>query len=72
MKLIYTKAEALEIMRNHISDLLDVEVTDVTMSQYSEDFLAVTCNKIDKPKRASRWIKDESYRDPAPAAPELD
>ena len=72
MKLIYTKAEALEIMRNHISDLLDVEVTDVTMSQYSEDYLSVTCNKIDKPKRASRWIKDESYRDPAPAAPELE
>jgi hypothetical protein len=66
MKLIYTKAEALEIMRNHISDLLDVEVTDVTMSQYSEDYLSVTCTKIDKPKRASRWIKDESYRDPAP------
>ena len=66
MKLIYTKAEALEIMRNHIADLLDVEVTDVTMSQYSEDFLEVTCTKIDKPKRASRWIKDESYRDPAP------
>ena len=72
MKLIYTKAEALEIMRNHISDLLNVEVTDVTMSQYSEDYLSVTCTKIDKPKRASRWIKDESYRDPAPAAPELD
>jgi hypothetical protein len=53
-------------MRNHISDLLDVEVTDVTMSQYSEDYLSVTCTKIDKPKRASRWIKDESYRDPAP------
>lgn len=66
MKLIYTKAEALEIMRNHIADLLDVEVTDVTMSQYSEDYLVVSCTKIDKPKRASRWIKDESYRDPAP------
>jgi hypothetical protein len=66
MKLIYTKAEALEIMRNHIADLLDVEVTDITMSQYSEDFLAVTCTKIDKVKRARRWIKDESYRDPAP------
>lgn len=72
MKLIYTKAEAMEIMKNHIADLLDVEVTDVTMSQYSEDFLAVTCTKVDKPKRASRWIKDESYRDPAPAAPELE
>lgn len=72
MKLIYTKAEALEIMRNHIADLLDVEVTDITMSQYSEDFLAVTCTKINKVKRASRWIKDESYQDPAPAAPELD
>jgi hypothetical protein len=36
------------------------------MSQYSEDYLSVTCTKIDKPKRASRWIKDESYRDPAP------
>ena len=72
MKLIYTKAEALEIMKNHIADLLDVEVTELAMSQYSEDFLAVHCTKIDKPKRASRWIKDESYRDPAPAAPELD
>ena len=66
MKLIYTKQEAIEIMRNHIADLLDVEVTDVTMSQYSEDFLAVTCNKIEKPKNPRRWIKDESYRDPAP------
>jgi hypothetical protein len=66
MKLIYTKAEAMEIMKNHIADLLDVEVTEVTVSQYSEDYLTVTCVKIDKPKRASRWIKDESYRDPAP------
>ena len=72
MKLIYTKAEAMEIMKNHIADLLDVEIADVTMSQYSEDYLIVTCTKIDKPKRASRWIKDESYRDPAPAAPELE
>jgi hypothetical protein len=66
MKLIYTKAEAMEIMKNHIADLLDVEIADVTMSQYSEDYLIVSCTKIDKPKRASRWIKDESYRDPAP------
>ena len=72
MKLIYTKQEALEIMRNHIADLLDVEVTELSMRQYSEDYLVVSCTKIDKPKRASRWIKDESYRDPAPAAPELD
>jgi hypothetical protein len=57
-------------MRNHIADLLDVEVTELAMSQYSEDFLAVHCTKIDKPKRASRWIKDESYRDPLPTKEE--
>ena len=72
MKLIYTKQEVLEIMRNHIADLLDVKITDLNMSYYIEDFLEITCTKIDKPKRASRWIKDESYRDPAPAAPELE
>jgi hypothetical protein len=72
MKLIYTKQEALEIIKNHIADLLDVEVTDVTVSQYSEDFLAVTCTKVEKTKNPRRWIKDESYRDPAPAAPELE
>lgn len=63
MKLIYTKAEALEIMKNHIADLLDVEVTELAMSQYSEDFLAVTCTKVEKTKVRRRWIKDESYRD---------
>jgi hypothetical protein len=62
MKLIYTKAEAMEIMKNHITDLLDVEVTDVTVSHYDLDFLEITCTKIDKVKRARRWIKDESYR----------
>ena len=71
MKITYTKAEALEIMRNHIADLLDVQVTEITVSNYSEDYMNVTCTKIDKPKRASRWIKDESYRDPPPSSEEI-
>ena len=66
MKITYTKAEALEIMRNHISDLLDVEVTEITVSNYSEDYLNVTCTKVEKVTAPRRWIKDPSYQDPAP------
>ena len=66
MKITYTKAEALEIMRNHISDLLDVEVTEITLSAYSEDFMSVTCKKVEKVTAPRRWIKDPSYQDPAP------
>jgi len=70
MKITYTKAEALEIMRNHIADLLDVEVTEITVSNYSEDYLNVTCTKVEKTTAPRRWIKDPSYQDPAPAAPQ--
>ena len=66
MKITYTKAEALEIMRNHISDLLDVEVTEITVSNYSEDYLNVTCAKVEKVTAPRRWIKDPSYQDPTP------
>ena len=69
MKIIYTKAESLEIMRNHIADLLDVEVTEITVSNYSEDYLNVTCTKVEKVEKVTaprRWIKDPSYQDQAP------
>ena len=66
MKITYTKTEALEIMRNHISDLLDVDVTEITVSAYSDDFMSVTCTKVEKVTAPRRWIKDPSYQDPTP------
>jgi hypothetical protein len=58
VKITYTKAESLEIMRNHIADLLDVEVTEITVSNYSEDYLNVACTKVEKVTAPRRWIKD--------------
>jgi len=66
MRITYTKAEALEIMRNHIADLLDVEVIDITVSNYSEDYLNVLCTKVEKVTAPRRWIKDPSYQDDTP------
>jgi hypothetical protein len=71
MKISFTKDEVIKIMRNHVSDLIDVEVTDLEQSNYGEDFIVVCCTKVEKTKNPRRWIKDESYRDPTPA-PELD
>lgn len=59
MKLIYTKAEALALMQKHICDLLDVEVTEIELSAYSDDFLRVTCTQV------KTIVADESYQDPA-------
>ena len=66
MKITYTKAEALEIMRNHISDLLDVEISEIEVSNYSTDYLEVTCTQVEKVTNPRRWIKDPSYQDPTP------
>ena len=66
MKITYTKAEALEIMRNHISDLLDVEISEIEVSNYSIDYLEVTCTQVKKVTNPRRWIKDPSYQDPTP------
>lgn len=59
MKITYTKAEALALMQKHISDLLDVEVTEIELSAYSDDFLRVTCTQV------KTIVADESYQDPA-------
>ena len=58
MKITYTKAETLALMKNHIADLLDVDVTDITLSAYSEDFLSVSCTQASK-----KYAVDESYSD---------
>ena len=71
MKITYTKAEALEIMRNHISDLLDVEISEIEVSNYSTDYLEVTCTQVEKVTNPRRWIKDPSYQDPTPT-PEVE
>ena len=55
MKITYTKTETLALMKKHIADLLDVDVTDITLSAYSEDFLSVTCTQV------KTIVADESY-----------
>ena len=66
MKITYTKSEALDLMKRHIADWLEVDVTDITLSAYSDDFMSVTCKKVEKVTNPRRWIKDPSYQDPAP------
>ena len=60
MKITYTKAETLALMKKHIADLLDVEISEVAVSNYSTDFLEVTCTQASK-----QYAVDESYQDPA-------
>lgn len=66
MKITYTKQEALEIMRNHIADILNVQVSEITVSSYAEDYMTVICTKVEKVTAPRRWIKDPSYQDPTP------
>jgi hypothetical protein len=60
MKITYTKAETLALMKKHIADLLDVEISEIAVSNYSTDFLEVTCTQASK-----QYAVDESYQDPA-------
>ena len=60
MKITYTKAETLALMKRHIADLLDVEISEIAVSNYSTDFLEVTCTQASK-----KYAVDESYDDPA-------
>ena len=60
MKITYTKAETLALMKRHIADLLDVEISEIAVSNYSTDFLEVTCTQASK-----QYAVDESYEDPA-------
>ena len=46
-------------MQNHIASLLDVKVTEIEISAYSDDFLRVTCTQV------KTIVADESYQDPA-------
>jgi hypothetical protein len=59
MKITYTKDEAIALMQNHIVSLLDVKVTEIEISAYSDDFLRVTCTQV------KTIVADESYQDPA-------
>ena len=59
MKITYTKAETLALMKKHIADLLDVEISEIAVSNYSTDFLEVTCTQASK-----QYAVDESYQDP--------
>ena len=60
MKITYTKAETLALIKRHIADLLDVEISEIAVSNYSTDFLEVTCTQASK-----KYVVDESYDDPA-------
>lgn len=60
MKITYTKAETMAHMKKHIADLLDVEISEIAVSNYSTDFLEVTCTQASK-----QYAVEESYQDPA-------
>lgn len=48
MKITYTKDEIIVVMKDYIATLIDVEIQDVDISNYGNDFITVTCTKKQK------------------------
>jgi hypothetical protein len=64
MKITYTRDEVIEIMKAAISELIDVEITDVEFAHYGNEFLHIECTKKEKTTNPRRWVKDPSYQTP--------
>jgi hypothetical protein len=48
MKITYTRDEVIEIMKTAVSELIDVDITDIEFAHYGTDFLHITCTKQEK------------------------
>jgi hypothetical protein len=57
MKITYTREEVIEIMKTAVSELIDVEITDVEFAHYGNDFLHIECTKKEK-----KWVTEPSYQ----------
>lgn len=59
MKITYTREEVIEIMKTAVSELIDVDITDVEFAHYGSDFLHITCTKQQK-----KFEVEPSYQTP--------
>jgi hypothetical protein len=64
MKIIYSKDEVIEIMKTAVSELIDVEITDIDFAHFSDEFLHILCIKKEKTLNPRRWVKEPSYQTP--------
>jgi hypothetical protein len=65
MKITYTRDEVIEIMKIAVSELIDVDITDIEFAHYGEEFLHITCTKQEK-----KYTAEPSYQtDLKPAFP---
>lgn len=48
MKIIYSRDEVIAIMKTTVSELVDVDITDIEFSHYGNEFLHITCTKQEK------------------------
>ena len=59
MKIVYTREEVIEIMKTTVSELIDVDITDIEFSHYGNDFLHIECTKSEK-----KYTAEPSYQTP--------
>ena len=59
MKIVYTREEVIEIMKRTVSELIDVDITDIEFSHYGNDFLHIECTKQEK-----KFEVEPSYQTP--------
>lgn len=60
MKITYTRDEVIEIMKTAVSELIDVDITDIEFAHYGTDFLHITCTKSEK-----KFATEPSYQTPS-------
>lgn len=59
MKIVYSREEVIEIMRQTVSELIDVDIEDIEFSNYGVEFLHITCTK-----QAKKLQTEPSYQTP--------
>jgi hypothetical protein len=59
MKITYTRDEVIEIMKTAVSELIDVDITDIEFAHYGNEFVHITCTKQEK-----KFTADPSYQTP--------
>ena len=59
MKILYSREEVIEIMKTSVSELIDVEITDIEFSHYGAEFLHIICTKQEK-----KFATEPSYQTP--------
>lgn len=65
MKIVYTREEVIEIMKRTVSELIDVQITDIEFSHYGNDFLHIECTKKEKTESPQLWMERAKQQIPS-------